>query len=115
MTDLQPGRDLTIGIEEEFQIVDAEGELTAHIDTLLESARPLFGEDVKPEMMQSVVEIGTRICTTVAELREELYRLRGGLASLLAKDGLRLASAGTHPFSHWQDQKITEVDRYKML
>jgi carboxylate-amine ligase len=115
MTDLQPGRDLTIGIEEEFQIVDAEGGLTAHIDTLLESARPLFGEDVKPEMMQSVVEIGTRICTTVGELREELYRLRGGLAALLAKDGLRLASAGTHPFSHWQDQKITEVERYKML
>lgn len=115
MTDLQPGRDLTVGVEEEFQIVDAEGGLTAHIDTLLESARPLFGEDVKPEMMQSVVEIGTRICTTVGELRQELYRLRGGLASLLARDGLRLASAGTHPFSHWQDQKITEADRYKML
>jgi glutamate---cysteine ligase / carboxylate-amine ligase len=115
MTDLQPGRDLTVGMEEEYQIVDAEGHLKAHIDTLLESARPLFGEDVKPEMMQSVVEIGTRICTTVAELREELHRLRGGLAALLAKDGLRLASAGTHPFSHWQDQKITEVDRYRML
>jgi carboxylate-amine ligase len=108
-------RDLTIGIEEEFQIVDGEGELKAHIDTLLESARPLFGEDVKAEMMQSVVEIGTQICSNVSEARQELYRLRGGLATLLAADGLRLASAGTHPFSHWKDQKITEVERYKML
>jgi glutamate---cysteine ligase / carboxylate-amine ligase len=66
-------------------------------------------------MMQSVVEVGTQICTTVGELRDEVHRLRGGLAALLAKDGLRLASSGTHPFSHWQDQKITEVDRYKML
>jgi carboxylate-amine ligase len=115
MTELVPGRDLTIGVEEEFQIVDGSGDLAAHIDTLLASAGPLFGEDVKAEMMQSVVEIGTQICTTVGELRGELHRLRGGLASLLARDGLRLASSGTHPFSHWQDQKITEVDRYKML
>jgi carboxylate-amine ligase len=108
-------RDLTIGIEEEFQIVDAAGELTAHIDTLIASAEPIFGEDVKREMMQSVVEIGTRICSNVAEARQELHRLRGGVASLLASDGLRLASAGTHPFSHWKDQKVTELERYKVL
>jgi carboxylate-amine ligase len=108
-------RDLTIGIEEEFQIVDGAGELTAHIDTLIASAEPIFGEDVKREMMQSVVEIGTRICTNVAEARQELHRLRGGVAGLLAGDGLRLASAGTHPFSHWKDQKVTELERYKLL
>jgi carboxylate-amine ligase len=112
---LDLGRDLTIGIEEEFQIIDARGELTAHIDTLLVSARPLFGEDVKAEMLQSVVEIGTRICNDITEARGELCRLRGGLAELLSRDGLRLASAGTHPFSHWQDQRITELERYKML
>jgi len=115
MADRDPARDLTIGIEEEFQIINAEGEFTAHIDTLLAAAKPLFGEDVKAEMLQSVVEIGTQICWNIDEARSELIRLRGGLVELLAKDGLRLASAGTHPFSHWHDQRITEAERYKVL
>ena len=109
------GSDLTIGVEEEFQIIDGEGELTAHIDTLLATARPMLGEDVKPEMLQSVVEVGTRICASSDEVRQEIARLRGALAGLLAKDGLRLVSAGTHPFSQWQNQKITELERYKLL
>ncbi len=115
MSELDIGRDLTIGVEEEFQIIDGEGELKAHIDTLLASAHSLFGEDVKAEMLQSVVEIGTKICSDVGEARSELRRLRGGLVTLLARDGLRLASAGTHPFSHWKDQRITEAERYKLL
>jgi glutamate---cysteine ligase / carboxylate-amine ligase len=115
MTDLQPGRDLTIGIEEEFQIVRADGELQAHIDTLLASAKPVLGEDVKAEMLQSVVEVGTKICSGVAEARDEVLRLRGTLTALLEPEGMRIASAGTHPFSHWQDQRITELDRYKMI
>jgi len=106
---------LTIGIEEEFQIVRADGELQAHIDTLLASAKPVLGEDVKAEMLQSVVEVGTKICSGVAEAREEVLRLRGTLTSLLEPEGMRIASAGTHPFSHWQDQRITELDRYKMI
>jgi carboxylate-amine ligase len=106
---------LTIGIEEEFQIVGQGGELKAHIDTLLAAARPILGEDVKAEMLQSVVEVGTRICGNVAEAREEVRRLRGTLASLLGAAGLRLVSAGTHPFSHWQDQRITELERYKLI
>jgi len=115
MSKSELGRDLTIGIEQEFQIIDAQGELTAHIDTLLAHAQPHFGEDVKAEMLQSVVEIGTQICANVTEARSELHRLRGGLVEILARDGLRLASAGTHPFSHWQDQRVTEAERYKML
>jgi carboxylate-amine ligase len=106
---------LTIGIEEEFQIVRADGELEAHIDTLLASARPILGEDVKAEMLQSVVEVGTQICGGVAEAREEVLRLRGTLGALLEPQGLRILSAGTHPFSHWRDQRITELDRYKMI
>src|ERR1700691_3746689 len=112
---LNLGRDLTIGIEQEFQIINSEGELTHHIDTLLLAARPHFGEDVKAEMMQSVVEIGTQICSNISEARSELRRLRGGVVEILARDGLRLASAGTHPFSHWQDQRVTEAERYKVL
>lgn len=106
----------TIGVEEEFQIVEAgSGELKAHIDTLLAAARPKLGEDVKPEMMQSVVEVGTKICHDSTELRAEILRLRGALAGLLHAEGLRLVSAGTHPYSEWQSQQVTELERYKIL
>jgi carboxylate-amine ligase len=106
---------LTIGIEEEFQIVDQQGHLRSHIDTLLEQATPTLGEQIKAEMMQSVVEIGTKICKDIEEARTEITRLRAAIASYLQPAGLRIASAGTHPFSHWQEQKVTEKDRYKML
>lgn len=115
MSGIELGKDFTIGIEEEYQIVGPTGELTAHIDTLLESATPLYGEDVKSELMQSVVEIGTQICADVHEARSELRKLRGGLSELLTKEGLRLASAGTNAVSRWQDQQITETERYKLL
>ena len=106
---------LTLGVEEEYQIVDAEGRLRAHIDTLMEAATPRLGELVKPEFMQSEVEVGTEICADVAEARHEVVRLRSTLAELLSEAGLRLASAGTNPISHWHDQKITEGERYKLL
>lgn len=106
---------LTIGIEEEFQIVDAEGQLKSHIDTLLKAAAPRLLEQLRPEMMQSVVEAGTKICADISEARDELLHLRGSLAALLRPAGLRLVSAGTHPFSHWQDQQVTEHERYKVL
>jgi glutamate---cysteine ligase / carboxylate-amine ligase len=107
---------LTIGIEEEFQIIDSGRELKAHIDTLLAAARSTsLVDDVRAEMLQSVVEVGTRICADVGEARGEVTRLRGGLAGLLQPEGLRIASAGTHPFSHWQDQRVTEMERYKLF
>jgi carboxylate-amine ligase len=106
---------LTIGIEEEFQIVDAEGQLKSHAETLLIAARPHLLEQVKPEMMQSVVETATKICADISEAREEILRMRGTLVALLRPVGLRLASAGTHPFSHWQDQQVTDHERYKIL
>jgi len=106
---------LTIGIEEEFQIVDSEGQLRSHIETLLAAAGGRLGDQLKREMMQSVVEAGTKICADVSEAREEILTLRGTIAALLKPAGLRIASAGTHPFSHWQDQEVTEHERYKML
>ena len=106
---------LTIGIEEEFQIVDGDGQLKSHITALLEAASPRLGEQVKAEMMQSVVEVGTKICADISEARDEIAHLRGTLAALLRPAGLRLASAGTHPFSHWQEQQVTEHERYKIL
>lgn len=106
---------LTIGIEEEFQIVDAAGHLKSHSETLLAAAKPYLEERGRPEMMQSAVEIGTRICADITEARHEITNARGTLAALLKRDGLRLVSAGTHPFSHWQEQQVTEHERYKAL
>src|SRR2546423_2831874 len=111
----EENRWLTIGIEEEFQIVEEQGHLRSHIDTLLEQATPSLGEQIKPEMMQSVVEIGTTICENVEEARGEIMRLRSAIASFLRPAGLRIVSAGTHPFSHWQDQKVTQKERYMVL
>jgi len=106
---------LTIGVEEEYQIIDSSGELHSHIDTLLAAAAPRLGDRVKREMMQSVVEVGTTICRDVSEARDQLGEMRGTLAELLRPEGLRIACAGTHPFSRWNEQRITDHDRYKML
>ncbi|HLB77331.1 MAG TPA: carboxylate-amine ligase [Candidatus Dormibacteraeota bacterium] len=106
---------LTIGIEEEFQIVDQERQLRAHIDQLIASLHEALGDQLKAEMMQSVVEVSTNVCANVDEARAEIVRLRSALAGALQPAGLRIASAGTHPFSHWQDQQVTERERYKIL
>jgi len=106
---------LTIGIEEEFQIVDQDRQLRAHIDELIASLHEALGEQLKAEMMQSVVEVSTQVCANVDEARAEIVRLRSALAGALQPAGLRIASAGTHPFSHWQDQQVTERERYKIL
>jgi glutamate---cysteine ligase / carboxylate-amine ligase len=106
----------TLGIEEEFAIVDPETrELRSHIQEILEGGKVLLKEQIKPEMHQSVVELGTEICSSIENAREHVVELRSKLASLAGKAGLRIASAGTHPFSHWRDQLITEGDRYKEI
>jgi carboxylate-amine ligase len=106
----------TLGIEEEFAIVDPETrELRSHIQEILEGGKVLLKEQIKPEMHQSVVELGTEICSSITHAREHVIELRSKLASLADKAGLRIASAGTHPFSHWRDQLITEGERYKEI
>jgi carboxylate-amine ligase len=106
----------TLGIEEEFAIVDPETrELRSHIQEILEGGKVLLKEQIKPEMHQSVVELGTEICSSISNAREHVVELRSKLASLAGKAGLRIASAGTHPFSHWRDQLITEGERYKEI
>jgi len=106
----------TIGIEEEFQIVDPETrELRSHIQEILAQGKMLLKEQVKPEMHQSVVELGTEICHDVADARRQVVQLRRDLARLAAQDGLLIASAGTHPFSHWMDQLITVGERYATI
>lgn len=106
----------TLGIEEEFAIVDPETrELRSHIAEILEGGKVLLKEQIKPEMHQSVVELGTEICSSITNAREHVVELRSTLASLANKANLRIASAGTHPFSHWRDQLITEGERYREI
>jgi carboxylate-amine ligase len=104
---------LTVGVEEEYQIIDPDTrELRPSITQLLEQARAVLGEEIKPELHQSVVEVGTAVCRSVAEVRAELVRLRRTVIELAAKNGLKIAAAGTHPFSSWLTQEITPLERY---
>ena len=102
----------TIGIEEEYQIVDPQTrELKSGIMQLMEHGKGTTLE-LKPELHQSIVEIGTEVCKTASETKAELIRLRTGVIGLAEKSGLKIVSAGTHPFSSWRNQEITQMDRY---
>src|SRR5437762_11016157 len=106
----------TLGIEEEFQIIDPETrELRSHIQEILAGGKMILKEHVKPEMHQSVVELGTEICNDARSAKRQVVHLRRELARLAARDGLKIASAGTHPFSHWMDQLITMDERYATI
>lgn len=103
----------TLGIEEEFQIVDpVTRELQSHIQAIFEEGKLLLKENFKPEMHASVIETGTNICNNIQEARQEVTALRNSLAMLADQHGLRIAAAGTHPFSDWREQKITDHPRY---
>src|SRR5215471_6367804 len=87
---------LTIGIEEEYQIIDPQTrELRSYITQMLAEGRLILREQVKPELHQSVVEVGTEVCKTPAEARGELIRLRREIIGLAAKNNLEIAAAGT--------------------
>src|SRR5437870_1742589 len=106
----------TMGIEEEFAIIDPETrQLRSHIQEILEDGKMTLKERVKPEMHQSVVELGTEICRDIGDARQHVAALRSDLAALAARDGLKIASVGTHPFSHWRDQLITKANATKKL
>ena len=106
----------TLGIEEEFAIIDPETrELRSHIQEILEYGKVILKEQIKPEMHQSVVELGTEICQSIVDARAHVIELRSRLAELAGRSGLKIASVGTHPFSHWRDQLITQGERYREI
>lgn len=108
--------EFTIGIEEEFQIIDPQTrELRSRVNEILEEGRMLLGEQVKPEMHQSMIEVGTGICKDVKEARTDVIKLRRAIAELSQRKGLAIVAASTHPISHWADQQITEHERYSQL
>ncbi len=103
---------LTVGIEEEYQIIDpVTRDLTPGFDALVTSEHAELAE-VKAELHQCQVEIGTKVCHSIAELRQELTMLRGLVIKAAAQHGLTIASAGTHPFSNWMNQEMTPKERY---
>src|SRR6188768_480026 len=110
------GHAFTIGVEEEFQIVDPEtGALRSHVSELLTAGAPTLGDQIKRELHQSIVEVGTRICANVTELEDEVCRTRRELSQSAESVGLEVAAAGTHPFSSWKDQVISPGERYENI
>jgi carboxylate-amine ligase len=107
----------TLGVEEEYMLLDGQSfDLVQHIDTVLNA---ISGHEletqINAELMQSVLEIATPVCHTAGDVERELRRLRSYVASVAATDSLRVGSAGTHPFSLFERQRITARDRYRHL
>jgi glutamate---cysteine ligase / carboxylate-amine ligase len=108
---------LSIGIEEEYMSVDpVSRDLRSHIQAeIIEKGKLLMRENVKPEMHQSVIEVGTTVCRNIKEARQELKKLRQQMVGLAKENGLCLAAAGTHPFGDWRQQEIYPDVRYQTI
>jgi carboxylate-amine ligase len=104
----------TLGIEEELMIVDEKSmELVSAIEEMIDAVPRETEGQVKPELMQSVLEIATDVCRNVGEAAGQLEDLRRRVRETAEKRGLTIASAATHPFAHWEDQRIVERKRYR--
>ena len=107
----------TLGVEEEYMLLDSETfDLVQHIDTVLAA---VTGHELEPrinaELMQSVLEVATPVCHTAADVAAQLRLLRGYVCDVAREQGMRVGSAGTHPFSLFERQRITAKDRYRAL
>jgi glutamate---cysteine ligase / carboxylate-amine ligase len=106
----------TLGVEEELHVVDATtGELVPKIEEIMARLPEDLAEYVSYELFQSVLEIKTPVCSSAAEAEGHLRELRGRVGSWAAACDASLASAGTHPFSRYKDQKVTDQERYKRV
>lgn len=106
-----------IGVEEEYMTIDPlTRELRSHIDAeIIGKGKMELRERIKPEMHQCVVEIGTNVCSNIAETRTELTQIRRSMVNLARTNGLHLAAAATHPFSDWRKQGIYPDERYMTI
>ena len=106
----------TLGIEEEFQVIDPQTrELKSHIQEMFAEGEKRLKDEIKREMHEAVIEVGTPICRDVTHARREVIRLRGEIIRLARESGLRIAAAGTHPISHWSNVPITNAERYNQI
>ncbi len=103
----------TLGIEEEFQILDSDTfKLRSQMSKIIDGGKVLLQERIKEEMHQSVVEMGTNVCENIHQVRDEVSFLRQEIIKLADAEGLKVAASGTHPFSRWDEQLITSNPRY---
>jgi glutamate---cysteine ligase / carboxylate-amine ligase len=111
------GDPYTLGVEEEYQLLDPTTfDLVQHIDTMLEAVTGHELEArINAELMQSVLEIATPVCRNAADIMRWLTKLRGYVTEIANETGTRVGSAGTHPFSLFEAQRITAKDRYRAL
>jgi len=110
------GEKFTIGIEEEYQIVDpVTRDLTSSAEMIFEPAHKLLGDQVKPEMHQCMLEVATGVCATAKDARKDLFNLRKTLIELAREKDLAIVAASTHPFGCWTGQKITDAEHYTKL
>jgi glutamate---cysteine ligase / carboxylate-amine ligase len=113
---MPPHPTFTLGIEEEFQVIDpATRELKSHIHELFAEGEKRLNEEIKREMHDAVIEVGTPICSDVNHARREITRLRKEIITLSRENGLCIAAAGTHPISHWSNVPITAHERYDKI
>ncbi len=106
----------TLGIEEEFQILDSDSlKLHSQMSKIIDGGKVFLKERIKEEMHQSMVEMGTNICENIGQARDEVSYLRQQIFELASKEGLQVAASGTHPYSHWSEQLITPNPRYEVL
>jgi glutamate---cysteine ligase / carboxylate-amine ligase len=115
MSEKEPS--FTIGIEEEYLLVDPETRDLAvdPPEQLIGECEKLLGNLIKPEFLKSQIEVATGICKSIGESRKELTHLRGTVAEVAGKHGLHPIAASTHPFSEWQVQHHTDKERYHVL
>jgi carboxylate-amine ligase len=114
---LEFGPEFTLGIEEEYFLVDrATRDVVGDPPkAMLAELEALLGAQVSPEFLRSQIEIGTRICSNLDEARADLRRLRGTIASVAAGYGMAPIAAASHPFARWEAQRTTERVRYRSL
>ena len=106
----------TLGVEEEYMVVNPlTRELASHDQKIVEIASKVLNDQVKAEMHQAVVEVGSGICKDAEEARKDITRLRKEVAGIAESLGLRIGASGTHPFSHWTQQLITPNPRYDAI
>ncbi len=109
--------EFTIGIEEEYLVVDRETRdlIKRPPDSMWKALTNILGSQVSPEFLKAQIEVGTRVCATVAEAREDLARMRRGLSGVVNEYGAAIIASSTHPFANWSEQETTEDPRYMRL
>jgi carboxylate-amine ligase len=111
------GPPLTVGVEEEYMLLDGETlDLVQRVESILRAeAHGEFAGLVAPELFESLVEFHTPVCRTIADVERELRRVRAHAGAVAEEQGLLLGCAGTHPFSLFERQRITERERYRAI